>query len=63
MIIFFLEKRISKILNTKLNEKSKNSCVFLSKVSDPKNYGVAYLNKKKKSIKLLKNLKIQKVVL
>ena len=54
---FFFGKEFPKILNTKLNEKSKNSCVFLSKVSDPKNYGVAYLNKKKEINKIIEKPK------
>ncbi len=54
---FFFGKEFPKILNKKLLEKSKNSSIFLSKVSDPKNYGVAYLNKKKEINKIIEKPK------
>lgn len=44
---FFYGRLFPELIKSYLNKKNKNSTIFLSKVSNPKDYGVAYLKNKK----------------
>lgn len=56
---FFYGRLFTKLLNDLLMKKTNKSYVFLSEVSNPKNYGVAYL-KNKKLIKIIEKPKNSK---
>ena len=44
---FFYGRLFPQLIKSYLNKKNKSSTIFLSKVSNPKDYGVAYLRNKK----------------
>tara|TARA_B100000963_G_C22617035_1_gene667908 strand:+ start:649 stop:1428 length:780 start_codon:yes stop_codon:yes gene_type:complete len=57
---FFYGREFPKILNKIITSKQKNAYVFLSPVSNPSQFGIAYLNKKKQISKIIekpKNIK------
>ena len=54
---FFYGREINKLIINKLKKKSRKSCIFLSPVKKPKNFGIAYFNNKNKLEKIIEKPK------